>query len=68
MLSDETSTIGTEDIADYIENDIIKFIVDTKNDGGIALKLRSNPGFDSKIIAQIEDGTEVSTSSVLYNT
>ena len=68
MLSDETSTIGTEDIVDYIENDIIKFIVDTKNDGGIALKLRSNPGFDSKIIAQIEDGTEVSTSSVLYNT
>lgn len=68
MLSDETSTIDIENTTDYIENDIIKFSVDTKNDGGIALKLRSTPGIDSKIIAQIEDGTEVSTSSVLYNT
>ncbi len=68
VSSDKVSTLGTENTADFNEFDIIKLTVDTKNDGGIALKLRSTPGFDSEIIAQIENGTEVSTSSVLYNT
>lgn len=68
VLSDKVSTLVTENTADFNEFDIIKLTVDTKNDGGIALKLRSTPGFDSEIIAQIENGTKVSTSSVLYNT
>lgn len=68
VSSDKTSDFDTENTTDSNEFDIIKLTVDTKNDGGIALKLRSTPGFDSEIIAQIENGTEVSTSSVLYNT
>lgn len=36
-------------------------VVDTSKDQSVPLKLRENPGIDSKIISKIEDGTKVYT-------
>lgn len=43
------------------QGEMLVQVVDTSSDGGVDLKLREEPGLDSKIISEIENGTKVYT-------